>query len=102
MVRSEVLVQILVMAGVTALVRALPLTLLRKPVRNIRVRSFLQYVPYVTLSVMTFPAIINVTGNQVLGAVGFAVALVSSLLGGSLPVVAALSCASVYVAGFLA
>lgn len=54
---------ILVMAGVTYLIRMLPLTLIRKEIKNKTIRSFLYYVPYVTLAVMTFPAILSETGS---------------------------------------
>jgi len=51
------------MAGVTYLIRMLPLTLIRKEIKNKTIRSFLYYVPYVTLAVMTFPAILSETGS---------------------------------------
>ena len=54
---------ILVMAVVTYLIRVTPLTLIRKEIKNRVLRSFLYYVPYVTLSVMTFPAILSETGS---------------------------------------
>ncbi len=54
---------ILVMAAVTYLIRGLPLTLIRKEIKNKTIRSFLYYVPYVTLAVMTFPAILSETGS---------------------------------------
>lgn len=54
---------IAVMAGVTYLIRVLPLTLIRKEIKNRTIRSFLYYVPYVTLAVMTFPAILDATGS---------------------------------------
>ena len=54
---------ILVMASVTYLIRTLPLALIRKEIKNTTIRSFLYYVPYVTLSVMTFPAILSETGS---------------------------------------
>ena len=54
---------IFVMAGVTYLIRMLPLTLIRKEIKNKTIRSFLYYVPYVTLAVMTFPAILSETGS---------------------------------------
>jgi len=54
---------ILVMAGTTYLLRMLPLTLIRKEIKNKTIRSFLYYVPYVTLAVMTFPAILSETGS---------------------------------------
>lgn len=54
---------IFVMAGVTYLIRVLPLTLIRKPIKNKWIRSFLYYVPYVTLAVMTFPGILTATSS---------------------------------------
>lgn len=54
---------IFVMAAVTYLIRVLPLTLIRKEIKNKTIRSFLYYVPYVTLAVMTFPAILSATGS---------------------------------------
>lgn len=59
-----------VMALTTYLIRVLPLTLIRKPIRNRFLRSFLYYVPYVTLAVMTFPAIMTVTQSPIAGAGG--------------------------------
>lgn len=56
-------IYIFTMATVTVLIRVLPLTLIRKRITNITLRSFLYYVPYVTLAVMTFPAIIEATGS---------------------------------------
>ena len=66
---------ILVTAGVTYLIRTLPLTLIRKEIKNRFLRSFLYYVPYVTLAVMTFPAIISATGSVWSGWIGFIAAL---------------------------
>ena len=57
-----------VMAATTYLIRVLPLTLIRKPIQNPFLRSFLFYVPYVTLAVMTFPAIMNATQSPIAGA----------------------------------
>ena len=57
-------IYIAVMAGVTYLIRVLPLTLIRKEIKNQTIRSFLFYVPYVTLAVMTFPAIIQATDSM--------------------------------------
>ena len=91
---------IAVMALTTYAIRVLPLTLIRKPIRSTFLRSFLYYVPYVTLSVMTFPAILEATGSYTLGAVGFIVAILFSLYKGSLPLVAAVSCLSVYLLEF--
>ena len=57
-------IYIAIVALVTYLIRVLPLTLIRREIKNRFIRSFLYYVPYVTLAVMTFPAIIEATGSQ--------------------------------------
>ena len=62
---------ILVMFLTIYAVRALPLTLIRREIRNPFIQSFLYYVPYVSLSVMTFPSILSATGNRITGIVGF-------------------------------
>ena len=56
---GNIYLYIAVMAGVTYLIRVLPLTLIRKQIDNRFVQSFLYYVPYATLSAMTFPAILE-------------------------------------------
>ena len=61
--KNNVYIYILVMAAVIYLIRLLPLTLIRKKITNKTLRSFLYYVPYVTLAVMTFPAIIEATSS---------------------------------------
>ena len=61
--QHNVYIYILVMGIVTYLIRVLPLTLIRKEIKNRFIRSFLYYVPYVTLAVMTFPAILDATGS---------------------------------------
>ena len=86
------------MAGVTYLVRMIPLVLVKKKITNTYLRSFLYYVPYTVLSAMTFPAIIFSTGNIASAAVGAAVALVLGYFGRSLLTVAASSAASVFLA----
>ena len=70
--RVEVFLYILVMAAVTYLIRMLPLTLIRRKITNRTLRSFLYYVPYATLSAMTFPAILTATGSAIRAALGFA------------------------------
>lgn len=87
-----------VMAGVTYLVRMLPLVLVKKKITNTFLRSFLYYVPYTVLSAMTFPAIMFSTGNIVSAAVGAVVALLLAYFGRSLLTVAASSAASVFIA----
>lgn len=89
---------ILVMAVTTYLVRALPLTLFKKPIRSRFVRSFLHYVPVTCLTAMTFPAILYDTEHMVSGAAALIVAVILALKGKSLIIVAASSCAAVFIA----
>lgn len=93
----SIYIYILVMALTTYLIRALPLTLLRKPIRNRFLRSFLHYVPVACLTAMTFPAILYATENVVSGAVGLAVGVVLALKKKSLIIVAVASCAAVFL-----
>ena len=94
---SETYIYIAVMALVTYLIRVLPLTLIRREIKNVTLRSFLYYVPYVTLSVMTFPAIINATGSQWSGLAGFAAAMALAWYGFSLFSVSVAACVLVFV-----
>jgi len=89
--RGNVWIYIAVMALVSFAIRTLPMTLIRKPINNKFIRSFLYYVPYVTLSLMTFPAIIEATGSPVSGAVALVVGIVLALLGAKLLPVAVAS-----------
>ena len=75
---------ILVMAAVTYLIRMAPLVLIRREITNPVIRSFLYYVPYVTLSVMTFPAILEATQTPWAGLAALAVGVVMAWLGRSL------------------
>lgn len=73
--KHEVYIYIIVMAFVSLLIRALPTTLLRKQISNRFIKSFLYYVPYVTLAVMTFPAITEATSNPIAGLVALIVGI---------------------------
>lgn len=95
--RVDVLLYIAVMAAVTYLIRMLPLTLIRRKITNRYIRSFLYYVPYATLSAMTFPAILTATGSVISAAIGFAAALVLAFRGKSLLTVAVFASAVVLV-----
>lgn len=97
----NVYLYILVMAGVTYLIRVLPLTLIRRQITNRFLRSFLYYVPYVTLAVMTFPAILEATASPVAGAAALFVGVVLAWLGAGLFPVAAACCAAVFLAELL-
>jgi branched-subunit amino acid transport protein len=88
---------ILVMAVVTYLIRALPLTLVRKEIKNRFIRSFLYYVPYVTLSVMTFPAIMDATDSGYAGLAALACGIALAWRGAGLFKVAVACCAVVYI-----
>ena len=89
---------ILVMAGVSYLIRAVPLVLIRREITNKTVRSFLYYVPYVTLSVMTFPAILEATQSPWSGLAALVVGTLMAWWGRSLFQVAVGSCLVVLVA----
>lgn len=93
----NVYLYILVMAGVTYLIRLLPLTLIRKEIKNIYVKSFLYYVPYVTLSVMTFPAILHATASLWSGSAALAAAVIMSWKRQSLFRVSLAACSVVFL-----
>ena len=88
---------ILVMAVTTYLIRVIPLTLIRKQIRNRTIRSFLYYVPYVTLAVMTFPAIMYDTPTIWSGLAALAIGVGLALSGRDLMIVAIACCAVVFI-----
>ena len=89
---------IAVMALVSYAIRVLPLTLIRKPIKNQFIQSFLYYVPYVSLSVMTFPSILSATGNRITGIVGFVAGVILAWIDGNLFRVSIGACVAVYIA----
>lgn len=93
----NIYIYIAIMAGITYAIRVLPLTLIRKQIKNRFLRSFLYYVPYVTLSVMTFPAIMDATQSPVAGVVALLVGIIAAWLGAGLFPVAVLCCGIVFV-----
>ena len=94
----NIYVYILVMAGVTYLIRMLPLVLFHREITSPFVKSFLYYVPYACLAAMTFPAILFSTASVISAVVGFAVALIAAYKEKSLLTVALCACAAVFVA----
>ena len=92
---------ILVMAVTTYLIRAIPLTVLKKPIRSRFLRSFLHYVPTTCLTAMTFPAILTATDHVLSGAVGLGIGVLLALKNKSLIVVAVASCAGVFLTDLL-
>ena len=93
----NIYIYIAAMALTTYLVRMLPLTVFRKPIRSRFFRSFLHYVPYACLAAMTFPAILQDTASVLSGAAALAVAIVLAYLTQSLIVVALASSAAVFL-----
>ena len=88
---------ILAMALTSYLIRVLPMTLFRKPIRSRFVRSFLYYVPYACLSAMTFPSILSSTESIISGALALITAVVLAFRGKSLITVAVASSAVVFL-----
>ena len=85
------------MAGITYLIRVLPLTLIRKPIQNKTLCSFLYYVPYVTLAVMTFPSILTATQSPIAAAVALIAAIFLAWIGKGLFFVAVSACVIVFM-----
>ncbi len=100
-VRPEFFLYLAVMAGVTYLIRMIPLVLAKKKIKNRFVLSFLYYIPYAVLSAMVFPAIFTATGSVISAAIGFAVAVLLSYLRRSLLTVAISASAAVFLAEWL-
>ncbi|MGN0595805.1 MAG: AzlD domain-containing protein [Ruminiclostridium sp.] len=98
---TYVLIQIAVMAGVTYLIRMLPLTLMRRKIKSRFVNSFLFYVPFTVLAAMTFPTILHSTSSIWSALAGLAVAVLLSFLEKGLLTVALSSCAAVLVVEIL-
>ena len=90
-------VYILVMALVTYLIRAVPLTVFRKKIENRFIRSFLYYVPYACLTAMTFPAILYATRGTWSALAGLLAAVILSLCNRSLTTVAIAASAAVFI-----
>ncbi|MBR0280672.1 MAG: AzlD domain-containing protein [Oscillibacter sp.] len=88
---------IAVMAAVCYAIRVLPLTLLRRRIENRFLRSFLYYVPYVTLSVMTFPSIVEATRTPIAGGAALLLGVLLAWMGAGLFPVAVSCCATVFV-----
>ena len=95
---STYFIYLAVMAGVTYLIRMLPLTVFRKEIKSVFVRSFLHYVPYAVLAAMTIPAVLESTGDLRTAAAGVAVAVVMAWRGHGLLTVAIAACVAVAAA----
>lgn len=93
----NIYIYILVAAAVSCLIRVLPLTLIRGKIKNPLIRSFLYYVPYVTLAVMTFPAIITAPQVPIAGILALAAGILAAWRGFNMMGIAALSCIVVFI-----
>ena len=96
--QHNVYIYILIASLVATLIRVLPTTLIRKQITNPFIKSFLYYVPYVTLAVMTFPAIIEATSSKVAGIIALCVGTVAAWYNWGLLKVAVVCCIVAYVA----
>lgn len=84
----QMLLSVAIMAGITYLIRVLPITVLRKKISSSFIQSFLFYIPYAVLAALTFPAIFTATGNSFSSVAGTVVALVLAYFDRGLVVVA--------------
>lgn len=94
---SRFLIYLLAMAGVTYLIRMLPLLLVRKKIENRFIVSFLYYLPSAVLSVMTVPAVFYIADNKISAILGFLTAVIFSYFGKSLMKVAVIACIVVFI-----
>ena len=97
----RVFLYVLVMAGVTYLIRMLPMIIFKKKIENRLIRSFLYYIPYAVLAAMIFPAILESTATPISAAAGLLVALVTAYFEWGLLPVALLSCVGVFLCEWL-
>ncbi len=92
---------LLIIAGSTYLIRAIPFAAVRKKIENRFIRSFLYYIPYAVLAAMTFPAALYATGNVAAAAIGIFAAVIFAIMGKSLTVVALISSLTVFISEIL-
>ncbi|MBQ6388974.1 MAG: AzlD domain-containing protein [Mogibacterium sp.] len=95
--QTNVYVYIAVMAFATWLMRVVPSLVMKRPISNQFFQSFLYYVPYVTLAVMTFPAIVEATQSPVAGAAALIAGIIAAWLGAGLLPVAVICCLTVFI-----
>lgn len=96
--KHNIYIYLLLMGLVSYAIRVLPLTLIRRRIENRFLRSFLYYVPYVTLAVMTFPAIMDATASPFAGGLALATGIVLAFAGADLFKVSVACCVIVYLA----
>lgn len=94
---KEFWIYLLILAGSTYLIRAIPFGLMKNRIKNKFICSFLYYIPYTVLAAMTFPAAIYATGNTIAACAGLAVAVLFAIWEKGLTIVAVASCITVYM-----
>ena len=94
---NNIYLYMIIMAVVTYLIRMLPLALIKKKITNKFFKSFLYYVPFVTLAVMTFPAILSATESVWSALAAFVVSMIIAYAGGGLPIVSGIACVVVFI-----
>lgn len=88
---------LILMAGTTYLIRAVPFAAIRKKIENRFIRSFLYYIPYAVLTAMTIPAIFTATSNIISAIVGMLMAIFLAYKGKGLTMVALSACVAVFI-----
>jgi len=99
---NSVWIYILIMSVVSYIIRALPITLIRRKIKNRFIQSVLYYLPYVTLSVMTVPAIFSISANPVAGIAALVIAILVAWFTGNLLLSATGACAAVFLVTLIA
>jgi branched-subunit amino acid transport protein len=97
MPNKEFFIYLLILAGSTYLIRAIPFAAVRKKITNQFVRSFLYYIPYTVLAAMTFPAALYATGNIIAASAGLLVAVIFAIREKGLTLVAVASCVTAFL-----
>ena len=97
----EYWIYLLLLAGSTYLIRAVPFALVEKKITNRFIRSFLYYIPYAVLTAMTFPAVLYGAGNMVAAGVGLVAAVAVAFKEKSLTTVAVVACAAVFLTDWI-
>lgn len=90
-------IYLLILAGSTYLIRAVPFAAIRKKIKNRFIRSFLHYIPTAVLAAMTFPAALYATGSILSAVVGLLVGSLFALKGKGLTLVAVVSCITAFL-----
>ena len=99
--KNSIWVYLLVMSAVSFIIRVLPVTLIRRQIKNRFIRSLLYYLPYATLAVMTFPAILSISENPLCGAAAFAASVITAWFTKNLFLSALFGCAAAFLAAIL-